>query len=74
MKCSTIYKIFLIMKNFYYYFRVAVKVLIPVSFFVIANITKITNYVIANAIAGVMFILVVMYYILIRNKIGDKKL
>jgi len=74
MKCSTIYKIFLIMKNFYYYFRVAVKVLIPVSFFVIANITKITNYVIANAIAGVMFILIVMYYILIRNKIGDKKL
>jgi len=74
MKFSTIYKYYIIMKNFYYYFRVAVKVLIPVSFFVIANITKVTNYIIANAIAGVMFILIVMYYILIRNKIGDEKL
>jgi hypothetical protein len=49
------------------------KVLIPLMFFVIANITKIMNYEVANAIAGVMVIAVLFYYILIWQKIGENK-
>jgi hypothetical protein len=49
------------------------KVLIPLMFFVIANITKIMNYEVTNAIAGVMVIAVLFYYILIWQKIGENK-
>jgi hypothetical protein len=39
------------------------KVLIPVAFFVIANITLVTNLEVANAIAGVMVIMTVAMYV-----------
>lgn len=59
--------------KFFYWFRIIMKVLIPLMFFVIANITKIMNYEVANAIAGVMVIAVLFYYILIWQKIGENK-
>lgn len=59
--------------KFIYWFKIAVKVLIPLMFFVIANITKIANYDVANAIAGVMVILVLAYYVIIWQKIGEDK-
>lgn len=59
--------------KFFYWFRVVVKILIPVMFFVIANITKMVNIEVANAIAGVMVIAVLFYYILVWQKIGEKK-
>jgi len=53
------------MKNFV----LIVKVLIVVSFFVIANITKIANIEVANAIAGVMTIgTIAMYVVESLNK------
>lgn len=42
-------------------------------FFVIANITKMVNIEVANALAGVMTIAVLFYYILIWQKIGENK-
>jgi hypothetical protein len=59
--------------KFFYWFRIIMKVLIPLMFFVIANITKIMNYEVTNAIAGVMVIAVLFYYILIWQKIGENK-
>ena len=47
------------MKNFI----LVVKVLIPVSFFVIANITKVVNLEVANGIAGVMTLLTIAMYV-----------
>lgn len=59
--------------KFFYWFRVAVKVLIPLMFLVVANITKMVNYDIANAIAGIMVIAVLFYYILLWQGIGIKR-
>lgn len=50
---------FIIMKRF----SLIMKVLIPVAFFVIANITLVTNLEVANAIAGVMVIATVAMYV-----------
>ena len=60
--------------KFFYWFRVIVKILIPVMFFVIANITNVVNQDVANAIAGVMTMAVLFYYILVWQKIGEEKL
>jgi hypothetical protein len=62
------------MENKAYWFRIAIKILIPVMFMVIANITKFVNYETTNAIAGVMLVLVVVYYALIWQKIGEKRI
>jgi hypothetical protein len=59
--------------KFFYWFRIVVKVLIPLMFFVIANITKVANYDWANALAGFMTIAVLFYYILIWQKVGENK-
>ena len=61
-------------ENFAYWFRLVIKILIPVMFFVIANITKFVNQDIANTIAGVMALAVLYYYILEWQKIGEDKL
>jgi len=60
--------------KFFYWFRLVVKILIPVSFFVIANLTKVVNQDAANGFAGIMFIAVLFYYILVWQKIGEDKL
>jgi hypothetical protein len=56
--------------KFGWWYRLIVKILIPVMFFMIANTG---NKDVANALAGVMVIAVVFYYILIWQKVGDKK-
>ena len=58
--------------KFFYWFRIVVKVLIPLMFFVIASITKIVNYEVANGIAGLMVVAVLFYYILVWQKVGEK--
>ena len=59
--------------NFGWWFRLIVKILIPVMFFVIANITRIVNYDVANGLAGMMVIAVLFYYILVWQKVGENK-
>ena len=56
--------------KFGWWYRLIVKILIPVMFFLIANTE---NKDVANALAGVMTIAVMFYYVLIWQKIGDKK-
>ena len=56
--------------NGYWLFRVIVKILIPVMFFVIANVEW-TD--LANGLAGIMVILVLFYYVAILNTVGDEK-
>ncbi len=56
--------------KFFYWFRVVVKILIPVVFFLIANSE---NKVVANALAGFMTIVVLFYYLLIWKKVGENK-
>lgn len=55
------------MKNFAYFFRLATKILIPVSFFVIATWPG------SYWLAGVMTILTLFYYLLVWQKIGVSK-
>ena len=59
--------------KFFYWFRIVVKVLIPLMFLVIANITRVINYEVANGIAGIMVVAVLFYYLLIWQKVGEKK-
>ena len=59
--------------KFGWWFRLIVKILIPVMFFVIANITRSVNIQTANAIAGAMVIIVVFYYVLVWQKVGETK-
>jgi hypothetical protein len=59
--------------KFFYWFRIVVKVLIPLMFLVIANITRVINYEVANGIAGTMVVAVLFYYLLIWQKVGEKK-
>ena len=55
------------MKNFAYWFRIVAKILIPVSFFAIASWPG------SYWLAGVMLIVTVFYYVLVWQKIGEKK-
>lgn len=57
-------------EKFAWWFRLIAKILIPVLFFVIANTS---NLVLANAIAGVMVIVTLFYYVLVWQKLGEKK-
>jgi hypothetical protein len=63
--------------KFFYWFRIAVKVLIPLMFLVIASIGKPTDQILkldtANGIAGLMTVAVLFYYILVWQKVGEKK-
>jgi len=57
--------------KFFYWFRVIVKILIPVMFFLIAVSS---NLDMALGLAGLMTIAVLFYYILVWQKIGEDKL
>jgi len=52
-------------EKFAYWFRLIVKILIPVSFFVIAAWPG------SYWLAGVMLIVTLFYYLLIYNHLGD---
>jgi hypothetical protein len=54
--------------KFFYWFRVAVKALIPLSFFIIAIAEGKAFW-----IAGVMTIVTLFYYLILFNGIGAKK-
>ncbi len=55
-------------EKFVFWYKIVVKWFIPVSFFVIANITAATNQVVGNSIAGVMLILTLFYYLTLTIK------
>ena len=54
--------------KFGWWFRLITTILIPVSFFVIASAEGAAYW-----LAGVMTIIVLFYYVLIWQKIGDEK-
>jgi hypothetical protein len=54
------------MKNFAYWFRLVTKILIPVSFFIVAAFGSIW-------LAGVMTIVTLFYYVLLWQKVGETK-
>ena len=56
--------------KFGWWFRLIVKILIPVMFFLIAN-TESKD--VANGLAGFMTIIVLFYYVLIWQEIGENK-
>lgn len=54
-------------EKFAWWYRLVVKILIPVSFFVIASWPK------SYWLAGVMTVLTVLLYVLQADKVGEKK-
>lgn len=54
------------MKNFAYWFRLVVKIFIPISFFIVAAFGGIW-------LAGIMAIVTLCYYVLLWQKVGETK-
>jgi len=56
--------------NGYWVFRLIIKILIPLMFFVIANVSDAE---VANALAGVTLIFTLALYVLQSQHVGDDK-